>query len=341
MRQIRSSGRRVIASLVLALFWGAALAQAPATAQGQAASASSGQAYPVKPVRLILPFPPGAPNDTVGRALGQKLAELLGQNVVPDNRPGAGGNLGMGVAAKSPPDGYTVLLATPGIAISPALYSKLGYDAATDFAPVARVTTIQNILVVHPSVPAKTLKQFIALARAHPGKLTFASGGAGTTNHLANELLKHLEKISMVHVPYKGATLGMIAMIGGEVDEVIVPVAAALPQIRAGKVRALAVLSEARVPALPEVPTAREAGVDNFVVSIWYGMFAPARTPPDIVARLGREVIRALEAADLRERLAAMGVDPWPGTPEELASLVRGETARYATLIKSIGLRLD
>ncbi len=325
MDSLRGRGGLLIASLLFALHCGAALAQA----------------YPVKPVRLILPFPPGAPNDTVGRALGQKLGELLGQNVVPDNRPGAGGNVGIGVAAKSPPDGYTVLLATPGIAISPSLYSKLGYDAAADFAPVARVTAQQNVMVVHPSVPAKSLKQFIALARAHPGKLTFASGGPGTTNHLANELLKHLERIEMVHVPYKGATLGMIAMIGGEVDEVIVPVAAALPQIRAGKVRALAVLSESRVPPLPEVPTAKEAGVDSFVVSLWYGMFAPARTPPDIVARLSREVIRALESAELRERLAAMGVDPWPGTPEELASLVRSETTRYATLIKSIGLRLD
>ena len=324
-RRRRRRGGVVIASLLLALGSGATLAQA----------------YPVKPIRLILPFPPGAPNDTVGRALGQKLAELLGQNVVPDNRPGAGGNLGIAVAAKSPPDGYTVVLATPGIAISPALYSKLGYDAAADFAPVARVTAQQNVLVVHPSVPAKTLKQFVSLARTHPGKLTFASGGAGTTNHLANELLKHLERIDMVHVPYKGATLGMIAMIGGEVDEVIVPVAAALPQIRAGKVRPLAVLAESRVPALPEVPTAREAGVDNFVVSLWYGLFAPARTAPDIVARLSREVIRALESADLRERLAALGVDPWPGTPEELARLVRSEAARYAGLIKSIGLRLD
>jgi len=299
------------------------------------------QAYPAKPIRLILPFPPGAPNDLVGRALGQKLSEQLGASVVADNRPGAGGNVGIGAAAKSPPDGYTIVLATPGIAISPSLYSKLPYDAARDFAPVARVTSIPNIMVVHPSVPARTLKQFIALARAHPGKINFGSGGPGTTNHLANELLKHLEKIDMVHVPYKGATLGMIAMISGEVDQVIVPVASAIPQIRAGKVRPLAVLAEKRVAPLPEVPTAREAGVDNFVVIVWYGVFAPARTPPDIVARLGREVVRALESPDLRERLAAMGVDPWPGTPEELAGLVRSETARYAAVIRSIGLRLD
>ncbi len=305
------------------------------------AGAAFAQAYPAKPIRLILPFPPGAPNDMVGRALGQKLSEQLGTSVVADNRPGAGGNLGIGAAAKSPPDGYTLVLATPGIAISPSLYSKLAYDAVRDFAPVARVTAIPNIMVVHPSVPAKTLKEFIALARAHPGKINFASGGPGTTNHLANELLKHLERIDMVHVPYKGATLGMMAMISGEVDEVIVPVASAIPQIRAGKVRPLAVLADKRVAALPEVPTTKEAGVDNFVVTVWYGVFAPARTPPNIVERLSREVVRALEAPDLRERLTAMGVDPWPGTPDELASLVRSETTRFAAVIRSIGLRLD
>jgi tripartite-type tricarboxylate transporter receptor subunit TctC len=333
MCPFRNRGRLVVASLFLALISGAALAQAPAT--------GSGHAYPSKPIRLILGFPPGSPNDMVGRALAQKFSELLGETVVPDNRPGAGGNVGIGVAAMSPPDGYTILLSTPGIAISPSLYSKLNYDAARDFAPIARATTIQNVLIVHPSVPARTLREFISLARAHPGKLNFASGGPGTTNHLANELLKSLERINLVHVPYKGATLGMVAMIGGEVDEVVVPVIAAIPQVRAGKVRALAVLSEQRVPGLPEVPTAKEAGVDNFVVPIWYGVFAPARTPPDIVARLTREVIKALESPDLRERLTAMGADPWPGTPEELANLVRSETARYARLIKSIGLRLD
>jgi len=341
MRPIRNRGRLIVGSLFLALLCGGALAQAPATGPSTELRPGSGQAYPSKPIRLILTFPPGSPNDTVGRALGQKLSELLGENVVPENRPGAGGNVGIGAAAMSPPDGYTILLATPGIAISPSLYSKLNYDAARDFAPIARATTMQNVLIVHPSVPAQTLRQFISLARAHPGKLNFASGGPGTTNHLANELLKSLEKINLVHVPYKGASLGMIAMIGGEVDEVIVPVIAAIPQVRAGKVRALAVLSEKRVPGLPEVPTAKEAGVDNFVVPIWYGLFAPARTPPDIVARLSREVIKALESRDLRERLTAMGADPWPGTPEQLASLVRSETARYASLIKSIGLRLD
>jgi tripartite-type tricarboxylate transporter receptor subunit TctC len=302
---------------------------------------ASAQTYPVRPIRLIIPFPPGAPNDMVARVLGQKLSEQIGASIVPENRAGAGGNVGLTAAAKSPPDGYTLVLSTPAIAISPSLYSKLDYDAARDFAPVARVSSIPNVMVVHPSVPARTLKQFIALARAHPGKLNFASGGPGTTNHLANELLKYLQKIDMVHVPYKGATVGMMAMISGEVDEVILPVASAIPQIRAGKVRALAVLSEKRLPTLPEVPTAGEAGVDNFVVPVWYGMFAPARTPADIVSRVSREILKALDSADLREKFAAMGVDPWPGSPEQLQSLVRSETARYGEVIRGIGLRLD
>jgi tripartite-type tricarboxylate transporter receptor subunit TctC len=310
-------------------------------ALGCGVGAAFAQSYPAKPIRLILPFPPGAPNDMVGRALGQKLSEQLGANVVPDNRPGAGGNVGLGAAAKSPPDGYTLVLSTPGIAISPSLYAKLGYDAARDFAAVARVSAIPNVMVVHPSVPAKTLREFIALARAHPGKINFGSGGPGTTNHLANELLKSMAKIDMVHVPYKGATVGMMALIGGEVDQVILPVASAIPQIRAGRVRALAVLSESRLPTLPEVPTTKEAGVDNFVVTVWYGMFAPAGTPRAIVERLAREAIRALESPELRRQLDVMGVAPWPGTPAELESLVRSETARFASLIKSIGLRLD
>jgi tripartite-type tricarboxylate transporter receptor subunit TctC len=310
------------AALSIALLHGVALAQN----------------YPAKPIRLILPFPPGAPSDMVGRAVGQKLSEQLGENVIPDNRAGAGGNLGTAAVAKAPPDGYTLLIATPSIALSPSLYANLTYDAVKDLAPVARLATIENVLLVHPSVPAKTLKQFVALARAHPGKLNYGSGGPGTTKHLANELLKNLEKINIVHVPYKGATVATVALIGGEVDEVIVSVASVLPMIKAGKVRALAVLSERRVPTLPDVPTSKEAGVDNFTMSIWYGMFAPAATPREIIARLNREVTKALAAPDMRERLAAAGIDPWPGTPDQMGNLLRSETARFAVIIRAAGL---
>jgi len=319
---IRRQSGAIIAALILASFCGVALAQS----------------YPTKPIRLILPFPAAGPSDIVGRAVGQKLSEQLGENVVPDNRAGAGGSLGIAAAAKAPPDGYTVLVTSSAIAIIPSLYSNLTYDAAKDLAPVARLATIENVLLVHPSVPAKTLRQFVALARANPGKLNYGSGGPGTTNHLANELLKHLEKINMVHVPYKGATLATVALIGGEVDEVIVSVASALPMIQSGKVRPLAVLSERRVATLPDVPTSKEAGVDGFLMSIWYGMFAPAGTPHEIIARLNREVMKALESPAMRERMAAAGIDPWPGTPGQMADLLRGETARYAKIIASAGL---
>ena len=303
------------------------------------ATAACAQSYPTKPVRVVMPFPIGGPSDITGRAVAQKLGGQMSANFVPDNRVGAGGNLGLALAAKAAPDGYTLLVTSSAIAVSPSLYAKLDYDAVKDFAPVARLAQIPNVLIVHPGVQAKTLREFIALARANPGKLNYGSGGAGTTNHLANELLMSLEKINLVHVPYKGASVAVFSLIGGEVDEVVVAVASALTQIRAGKVRALAVLSEHRAAALPDVPTAKEAGVDNFVMPIWFGMFAPAATPREILARLHREVAKAMTAPDFRERLAAAGVDPWLGTPDELAKLVSSETARYAAIIKRAGLR--
>ena len=330
MDLIRTRNAAVVTASFVALLCTGALAQT--------AAPGAAQAWPVKPIRLVVPFPPGASSDIVGRMLGQKISEQLGVQIVPDNRAGAGGNLGIAVAAKSPPDGYTILIATSSIAVSASLYLNPGYDAVKDLAPVARLTSIPNVLLVHPSVPAKTLRQFINLARAQPGKLNFGSGGAGTTNHLANELLKHLEKIDIVHVPYKGVTQAMVAMMGGEVDEVVMPVTTAVPQIRAGKVRALVVLTEQRIAALPDVPTGKEAGVADFTMPLWYGMFAPAATPRDIVSRLGRELVRALGAPDMRDRLAALGVEPWPGTPEQLGELLRVDIERYGAIVRSAGL---
>jgi tripartite-type tricarboxylate transporter receptor subunit TctC len=301
-------------------------------------AAAPAQTWPTKPIRLIVPFPPGASSDVVGRLIVQKISEQIGQQIIADNRAGAGGNLGIAVAAKSPPDGYTILIATASIAVSPALYVNPGYDALKDLVPVARLTSIPNVLIVHPSVPAKTLRQFVDLARTRPGKLNFGSGGTGTTNHLANELLKHLEKINIVHVPYKGVTQAMTAMMGGEVDEVVMPVTTAIPQIRAGKVRALAVLTESRVPSLPDVPTGIEAGVKGFTMPLWYGLFAPAGTSRDIVARLSRETVKALEGADLHEKLTALGVDAWPGTAEQLGKLLREDIDRYGAIAKSANL---
>lgn len=330
MRSIHTSNAAFVGMLFVALLCTGALAQT--TAPGAA------PAYPVKPIRLVVPFPAGASSDVVGRILGQKLSEQMGEPVVTDNRGGAGGNLGMAVTAKSAPDGYTILIATSSIAVSPSIYLNPGYDAAKDLAPVARLASIPNVLIVHPSVPAKTLREFIDLARAQPGKLNFGTGGSGTTNHLANELLKHLEKIDIVHVPYKGVSQAMMAMMGGEVHEVVMPVATALQPIRSGKVRALAVLTEQRIAALPDVPTGIEAGVAGFTMPLWYGMFAPAATPRYIVSRLSRELATALAAPDIRERLAALGVDPWPGTPEQLGELLRADIERYGVIAHSAGL---
>src|SRR5688572_970923 len=301
-------------------------------------NAATTSAYPTKPVRMVVPFPAGASSDIVGRMIGEKLAEQLGQPVLADNRPGAGGNLGIGFTAKSAPDGYTIVIATASIAVSPSLYAKLGYDPLTDLTPVARLTSIPNVLLVHPSVPAKTLRQFIELARKQPGKLNFGSGGAGTTNHLANELLKHLEKINIVHVPYKGVTQALVAMASGEVDEVVMPVSTALVHIRAGRARPLAVLTEQRITALPDVPTGIEAGVKGFTMPLWYGMFAPAGTPPDIVARLSRELIKVLETPEMRQRLDGLGVDAWPGTAGELAKLLRADIESYGKVVRAAGL---
>lgn len=323
MSFIRVQSAALAAALVIASFCGSVLAQS----------------YPSKPIRLVLPFPAAGPSDIVGRLVGQKLSEQLGENVVPDNRVGAGGSVGIAAVTKAPPDGYTLMVVSAAIAIIPSLYANLAYDALRDLAPVARLATIENVLLVHPSVPAKTLRQFVTLARANPGKLNYGSGGPGTTNHLANELLKNLEKINMVHVPYKGATLATVALMGGEVDEVIVSVASALPLIQTGRVRPLAVLSVRRVATLPDVPTAKESGVDEFLMSIWYGMFAPAGTPREIISRLNREIMNALESPAMRERMAAAGIDSWPGTPEEMADLLRSETARFAKIIASAGLK--
>lgn len=297
------------------------------------------QAYPSKPIRMILPFPPGGPTDITGRAIAQKLSEQLGQTVVPENRPGAAGNLGLELGAKATPDGYAITLTAPPVAVSPSLYKKLNYNALTDFAPVSLVAAIQNIMVVHNSVPAKNIKEFIALARKHPGKLNFSSSGAGSTNHLASEMLKGRFKLNMVHVPFKGSAPALVALMSGEVDFGTMAVPGAIPIVRANRVRPLAVLSEKRVPALPEVPNMKESGVDDFVVPIWYGILAPAGTPRPIVDRLNAEIHKALNSEDMKKRLADSGVEPLLSTPDEFAAFIRSETQRYARVVKDAGIK--
>ncbi|HET7159628.1 MAG TPA: tripartite tricarboxylate transporter substrate binding protein, partial [Burkholderiales bacterium] len=247
------------------------------------------QTYPAKAIRLILPFPPGGPTDIVGRLTGQKLSEQVGQSVIADSRPGASGNVGLELASKAPPDGYTIVLSSPVISLSPHLYAKLNYDPQKDLAPIALIGALRNVLVVHPSVPAHNVKELVQIARKNPGKLNYGSGGVGTTTHLAPELLKHLEKLDIVHVPYKGSGVALIALASGQVDLEVLAVPAALGQIQAGRVRALAVLAPQRAAQLPHVPTSKESGYENFEISVWYGILAPAATPREIINRLSSE----------------------------------------------------
>lgn len=309
-----------------------------ACAAGAAAPVCA-QSYPAKPIRLILPFPPGGPTDILGRSLAGKLGEQIGQQVVADSRPGAGGNLGLELAAKAPPDGYTIVLTSPLISISPSLYSKLNYDPQKDLTPVSLVAIIQNVLLVHPNVPARSVKELVQLARSSPGKLNFGSGGVGTTTHLAPELLQSLTKTKLVHVPYKGSGQALIGLIAGQVDMLVMAVPAAAAQIEAGKVRPLAVLSEKRATPLPKVPTAKEAGFENFVVDIWYGILAPTGTPQPIIGRLNSEIHKALAAPDLRDRLLTGGIQPVANSPEQFAKFIRSEMVRFAKVVKDAGIK--
>ena len=332
LRRDRATARiEIAACAVVAVFVMAGATVAPLYAQ----------TYPVKPIRIILPMNPGGATDILGRIMGQKFAERLGQPFVPENRPGAGGNLGLELAAKARPDGYTIVLSPPAIVLSPSLYKKLNYDPIKDFAPISFVAEIPNVLVVRTSLPVKSLKEFIEYAKANPGKVNFGSGGIGTTNHVAGEVLKSLAKINIVHVPYKGVNQAMVAMMGGEVDMVVIGTPSSLPQIQAGKVRALAVLSEERLPPLPSVPTAREAGIDNFEMSASYGLLAPAGTPREIINRLNAEWVRIAAAPDVRESIQKVGFEPLSSTPEKFAEFIKKEIARWGRIIKEANLSLD
>ncbi len=299
------------------------------------------QTYPSKPVRFILPFPAGGPTDLLGRIIGQKFSAQLGQPVVPENRPGAGGNVGTEYGAKQAPDGYTIVLASPSLSISPSLYKKLGYDPVKDFTSISMVAQIPNVLLVHPSVPARTLKELIALAKANPGKLNFGSGGLGTSNHLGSELFKSLAGVNLVHIPYKGSNEAMVGMMGGHVDMVVIGVPPTLPHIKAGRVRPLAVLAAERLPHLPNVPTSKEAGISNYEVTTWYDLIVPAATPRDIVARLNAEWLKLAEMPDTREKMRTAGFEPMSSTPEQANEFVKAEIVRWAKVIKDAKLQMD
>jgi tripartite-type tricarboxylate transporter receptor subunit TctC len=298
------------------------------------------QAYPTKAIRFILPFPPGGPTDIAGRTIAQKLSEQLEQPVITDNRPGAASNLGLELTAKSPPDGYTLVLTPPSIAISPSMFRKLNYDASRDLQPLTLVANMYYVMAAHGSVPAKNLNEFIALAKRNPGKLNFSSSGLGAGNHLATELLKSMYGLQMVHVPYKGNVAGLLACTTGEVDFGTFALAPSIPMVRAKRVRPLAVLTEKRLDVLPEVPTAREQGVDLVSVQ-WYGILTAAGTPRGIVDRLVSELHKAISAPEVKERLAASGIDTVTSTPEQFRELIRSETARYAKVIKGAGIKAE
>ena len=298
-------------------------------------------AYPSKPIRLILPFPPGGGTDILGRLVAERLVARLGQPVVIDNRGGAGGNLGAEAAAHSAPDGYTLLLAATTLAISPSLYKKLAYDPVKDLAPIGLVATVPNVMITHPSVPAKTLQEFIALAKSRPGELNFGSGGNGTSNHLGGELFNMVAGVKLVHIPYKGVNLAMNDALAGNIQLVVIGIPAAAPQIKSGKLRALAVIAPQRSAALPDVPTVAEAGLPNFDVTTWYGLLAPAATPRPIIARLNAELVRVMQAPDLKERLAGMGIDPLTSSPEEFATYIGQEIAKWGDVVRKARLSAD
>ena len=301
------------------------------------------QRYPDKPVRFIAPYAPGGSTDVLTRALAQKLTDALGQTVVPDNRPGAGGNLGAEIAAKAPPDGYTILLAPVSpMAINVSLYGKkLPFNPEKDFAPITLVAKVPLVIVVNVNSPAKTLQEFIALARSRPGRMTYGSSGNGSSNHLTGAMLMSVAKLDMIHVPYKGGAPGMVALLGGEVDMMVAQIPSSRQLHLAGKVRALAVSGAKRSSALPDVPTIMESGLPGFEATSWYCVVAPAGTPKPIVDRLNAEIVKALNTPDMRQKLADDGAEVESSTPAELARFVHAEIAKWAKAVKDSNARID
>jgi tripartite-type tricarboxylate transporter receptor subunit TctC len=318
---------RMAAGALLAAFATLSYAQAP---------------YPTKPIRIVVPFPAGGATDILARAAAQRLTEAWGQSVVVDNRPGAGGNIGAELVAKSAPDGYTLLMGTVGThAINASLYAKMPYDHVKDFAPVILVAGVPNVLVVNPAVPANSVQELIAYAKANPGKLNFASSGAGTSIHLSGELFKVMAGVQMMHVPYKGSAPALQDLIGGQVQLMFDNLPPSLPQIKAGKLRALGVTSASRASALPDTPTIAESGLTGFEASSWFGLLAPAGTPPAVIGRLNGEIATWLGTPEAKEKLLALGANAAGGTPEDFAKHIAAETAKWAKVVKESGAKVD
>ena len=312
----------------------AALVLAPVTLRAQS--------YPSKPIRLIIPFPPGGSTDILGRSLAQKLSEAWGQQVLVDNRGGAGGTIGADLAAKAPADGYTLLMGHIGtLAVNVSLYPKLSYDPVRDFAPVSMVALVPNVLVVHPALPVKNVTELIAYAKANPGKLNYSSGGNGSAAHLAVEYFKLQTKTEIVHVPYKGTGPSVTDLIAGQVSMTMTGAPAVMPHVQSGRIRALGVSSPQRIPALAQIPTVAESGVPSFDATQWYGVVAPVGTPKDIVARLNAEIRKIMQSKEMLERLNTEGAISAAGTPEQFDAYIKSEIARWGAVVKAAGMKAD
>ena len=303
------------------------------------APASAQPAYPQKPIRMVVPFPAGGGTDILARLVGQKMSEALGQQIITDNRPGAGGTIGTDVASKAPADGYTIIMVSGSHAINPGLYPKLPYDTVNDFAPITQIATSPGILVVHPALPVKSVRDLITLARAKPGQLNYASAGNGTPPHLAGELFKTMARVDIAHVPYKGNVPAFADMLAGLVSLSFPSMPSAVPHLKSGRLRALGVTTAKRSPAAPDVPTIAESGLPGYESTSWYGMLAPARTPPAIVTRLHDVIVSVLGSPDMKEKLASQGLDPVGNTPQQFAAVIKSEITKWAKVVKASGAR--
>ena len=332
----REGARAVLAAAVLLPL--VAAWSMPAQARGPVA----GEAFPVKPLRLVVPFPPGGGNDIVGRTIAQRLVEVIGQQVVVDNRPGAGGTVGVSIAAQAAPDGYTLLLGSVGmLAHNPALKPDLPYSPLRDFTPVTLLVTSPMLLAVNPALPVKSVGELVALARSSPGKYSYASAGSGSSLHMTAELFLRTAGVEMLHVPYKGANPALVDLMSGRVDAIFSTMPPAIPQVKAGRIRAVAVTTRARSAALPDVPTVLESGLRGFEVSNWQGIVVPARTPAARVRRLNRDLLATLALPGMAEALLAQGSEAAGGTPEAFGALIRGEIETYTRLVKAAGIRAE
>ena len=332
--------RRVSALTRAALFAGAALALYGA-ACGDAVAAARADRYPDKPVRMIVSFPPGSGPDILARTLGQRLDRIWGQQLIVENRPGAGGNIAMGMTASAPPDGYTLIVLSNQLAINPSLFRKVPYDPVKSFAPVTLATWTPNVLVVHPSLPVKTVKDLISLAKAKPGALNFSSGGNGSVGHLAGELFKSMAHVGIVHVPYKGPVEALTALFNGEVSLAFLIAPQALPNVKAGRLRALAVTSTKRFKAAPELHTLDESGLRGYDVVAWQGILAPARTPPGVVRTLHDDIVRVLGEPEIQANLGKLGLDVIADTPQGFSGFIKTEVAKWARVVKASGANVD